>query len=219
MSIPQSVLNSRSKHLYPPRHRAVILSEALAYLKIHSEIDPPVADAEVTDPRREACPAGIFHETNILEWCKVNTERFLTLARIARDILTFQGGSVGVELLFSMAGDVIRYRRSQLKSSTIRCSMLVKSYENEELRGELAGHDSALEAEKQEEMAAAEDYGYWAHRKEQSIQNDNGLISDDTKSHKKHTEWSLVDQDGRRVFGREPKAILPERGLVESQFV
>ena len=82
------------------------------------------------------------------------------------DILGVQGGSVGVEWVpvFSMTRDVIPYRRSRLKSSTIRSSMLVKSYENEELRRELAGHDSELEAEKLEEMAAAEDYRYWADR-------------------------------------------------------
>jgi len=96
--------------------------------------------------------------------------------------------------------------------------MLVKSYENKELRRELAGHDSEREAEKLEEMAAAEDYGYWADRKEESIENDNGSISDDDESHKKDTESSFFDQDGRRAFGREPKAILPERGLVESQY-
>ena len=45
--------------------------------------------------------------------------------------------------------------------------MLVKSYENEELRRELAGHDSEREAEKLEEVAAAEDYRYWADRKEE----------------------------------------------------
>jgi len=67
-------------------------------------------------------------------------------------------------------------------------------------------------------MAAAEDYRYWADRKEESIENDNGCISDDDESHKKDSEWSFVDQDGRRAFGREPKAILPERGLVESQY-
>jgi len=51
------------------------------------------------------------------------------------------------------------------------------------------------------------------------MENDNGCISDDDESHKKDTEWSFVDQDNRRAFGREPKAILPERGLVESQYV
>ena len=96
--------------------------------------------------------------------------------------------------------------------------MLVKSYENQELRRELAGDNSEREAEKLEEMAAAEDYCYWADRKEESIENDNGCISDDEESHKKDTQWSFVDQDGRRAFGREPKAILPERGLVESQY-
>jgi len=47
-------------------------------------------------------------------------------------------------------------------------------------------------------MAAAEDYRYWANRKEESIENDNGCISDDDESHKKDTEWSFVDQDGRQ---------------------
>jgi len=136
---------------------------------------------------------------------------------MARDILTIQGGSVGVEQVFSMARDVIPDRRSLLTSSTIRSSMQVKSYENEILLRELAGHDSEWEAEKLAEMAAAEDYRYWTDRKKESIDNDNGCISDDDQSHKKDTEWSFVDQDGRRAFGREPKAILPERGLVESQ--
>ena len=108
--------------------------------------------------------------------------------------------------MFSMARDVIPYRRSRLNSSTIRASMLVKSYENEELRTELAGPASERESEILEEMAGAEDYRYWADRKEESIENNNGCISDDDKSHKNDTEWSFVDQDGRRAFGREPKA-------------
>jgi len=158
MSIPRSGLNSRSKHLYSLRHRAVILSEALVYIETDSEIEPPEPDAQATDPTHEACPARIFYEANILEGWKVNAGRFPNLARMARDILAVQGGSVGVHQVFSMARDVIPYRRSGLKSPTIRSSMLVKSYENEELRRELADHDSEREAEKLEEMAAAEDY-------------------------------------------------------------
>jgi len=218
MSIPQSGRNSWSKHLYSSRHRAVILSEAQAYIETDSEIEPPEPDAEATDPTCEACPAGIFYEANILKWWKVNAGRFPNLARIARDILAVQGGSVGVEWVFSMARNAIPYRLSQLKSSTIRYSMLVKSYKKEELRREPAGHDSEREADKLEEMAAVEDYCYWGDRKEEMIENDNGCISDDDKWHKKDTEWSFVDQDGRQAFGREPKAILPERGLVESQY-
>jgi len=67
-------------------------------------------------------------------------------------------------------------------------------------------------------MAAVEDYLYWADRQEESIENDNGCISNANESHKKDTEWSFLDQDGRRAFRREPKAILPEGGLVESQY-
>jgi len=138
---------------------------------------------------------------------------------MARDILAVQGGSVGVERVFSMARDVIPYWRSRLKSSTIRSPMLVKSYKNEELPRELAGHDSEREAEKLEEMAAAEEYRYSANRKEESTGNDNACISDNDESHKKDIEWSFVVQDGSRAFGREPKAILPKGGLVESQYV
>jgi len=67
-------------------------------------------------------------------------------------------------------------------------------------------------------MAAAEDYRYWADRKEECIEDNNGCISNDDESHKKDTEWSFVDRVGRPAFGREPKAILPEHGLVESQY-
>jgi len=93
---------------------------------------------------------------------------------MARDLLAVQGGSVRVERVFSMARDVIPYQRSGLKSSTIRSSMLVKSYQNEELRRELAGHDSERESEKLKELAAVEDYRYWADRKEESMENHNG---------------------------------------------
>jgi len=133
MSIPRSGVNSRSKHLYSSRHRAVILTEELAYIETESEIEAPEPDTEATDPTGEACPAGICYEANILQWWKINAGRFPNLARMARDILAGQGGSVGVERVFSMARDVIPYRSSRLKSSTIRASMLVKSYENAEL--------------------------------------------------------------------------------------
>jgi len=68
MSIPWTGLNSGSKHVYSSRHRAVILSEALAYIETALEIEPPDPDAEATDPTREACPAGIFYEGNTLQW-------------------------------------------------------------------------------------------------------------------------------------------------------
>jgi len=138
MSIPRSGLNSRSKHLYSSRHRAVILSERLPYIETDSEIVPPEPDDEATDPTPEACLAGIFYEANIIEWWKVNPGRFPNLPQMARHILDVQGGCVAVERVFSMASDVFPYRRSRLKSSPIRYSILVKSYENKELRTELA---------------------------------------------------------------------------------
>ena len=133
MSIPQCCLNSRSKHLYPSRHRAVILCETLVYLKTNCNIEPPKPDGQVTDPTCQAWPAGISYKANKLEGWKVSGGRFPNVSPMARDILSVQGGSVGVEPVFSMARDVIPYRRSQLQSSTIRSSMLVKSYESGEL--------------------------------------------------------------------------------------
>jgi len=120
------------------------------------EIEPPAPDAEVTDPMREAYPAGMFYEANILEWWKVNAGRFPNLAPMGRDILAGHGSRVGVERVCSMARDVIPYRRSQLKSSTIKASILVKSYKDAELQRELVGHNSEQEAERLEEKAAAE---------------------------------------------------------------
>ena len=97
-----------------------MVSEALIYIDSDSEIEPPEPRAEATDPASNPTPAGIFYEANILEWWKVNARRVPNLARMARDVLAVQAGSVGVERVFSMARDVIPYRRSRLKSSTSR---------------------------------------------------------------------------------------------------
>jgi len=67
-------------------------------------------------------------------------------------------------------------------------------------------------------MATVEDYCYWPDRNEESIENHNSCICDDEGLHRKDTEWSFVDQDSRRAFEREPKAILPQRGLVECKY-
>ena len=123
--IPRSSQNSQSKRMHDSRYRAIMVSEALAYMESNSEIETPEPVAEASDSTLEASPAVIFYKANILEWWKVNTGRFPNLSRMARDILAVQGGSVGVERVFSIARDVIPCRRSQLKSSTIRASMLV----------------------------------------------------------------------------------------------
>ena len=144
-----------------------MISEAWAYIESDSDIEPPDLAAEDIDFPHDDSPAGIFYEANILEWWKVNAGRFPNLSRMARDILAVQGGSVGVEHVFSMARHVIPYRRSRLKSSIIRSSMLVKCYEHEELRWELAGHDTEQEADKPEELATVDDCHPWADRKEE----------------------------------------------------
>jgi len=110
--IPRSGLNSRSKHHHRSRQRVITISEALAYMKSDSEVEPPDSAAEDIDPTHDESPTGIFYEANILEWWKVNSGRFPNLSRMARDNLAVQGGSVGVECVFSMVRDVIFYRRS-----------------------------------------------------------------------------------------------------------
>ena len=216
--IPRNGLNSRLKHLHGSRPRAIVVSEALVYIESDSEIEPPEPPAEAIELGHNPSPGGFFYEANILDWWKVNAGRFPNLARMARDVLAVQGGRVGVERVFSMARDVIRYRCSRLKSSTIRASMLVKSYEHEELRRELANHDGKREAERLEEMAAFEDYRFLADRKGQSSEDDGCCISDDDESQKKDIASSFVDQDGRRAFAREPRPILPAHGSIRSQY-
>jgi len=177
--IPRSGLNSRYKHLHISRQRAITISEALAYIESDSEIEPPNSAAEDIDPTHDESSTGIFYEANILEWWKVNPGRFPNLSRMARDILAVQGGSVGVERVFSMVSDVIPYRRSRLKSSPISASLLVKCYQYRELRRELACHDREREAERLEEMATLDDYSSWADRKDKGTERDSGRISDD----------------------------------------
>jgi len=137
---------------------------------------------------------------------------------MARDVLAVQAGSVGVERVFSMARDVIPYRRSRWKSSTSRGSMLVKSYEHEELRRGLANHNVETEAKRLEEMAMMDDYRFSADGKEPSSEQDSCYISDDDESQKKDIAWSFVDQDGKRAFAREPRPILSALGSIESQY-
>ena len=74
-----------------------MVSEALVYIESDSEIEPPEPTAEAIEPAHNPSPGGFFYEANILDWWKVNAGRFPNLARMARDVLAVQGGSVGVE--------------------------------------------------------------------------------------------------------------------------
>jgi len=96
--------------------------------------------------------------------------------------------------------------------------MMVKCYQHEELRRELASHDGEREAEKLAKMATLDDYRSWADRKEKGTERDSSCISDDDESHKQYRTWSFVDQDGTRAYGREPRPILRDRGFIESRY-
>jgi len=75
-------------------------SECLEYIDSENEIDYQLDSG---DP---------LYEPDVLGFWKNNVGRFPNLSRMARDILAVQGGSVGVERVFSMGRDVIPYRRN-----------------------------------------------------------------------------------------------------------
>jgi len=95
--------------------------------------------------------------------------------------------------------------------------MLVKYYEHQELRRELACNDSKREAKKLEAMVTLDDYHSGADRKDKGTERDSGWISHDEELGKQDTAWSFVNQDATRAYGREPRPILPECGLIESR--
>ena len=73
----------------------------------NTKLPEPVTKA--SDSTLEASLAGMFYKANILEWWKVNAERFPNLSRMARHILAVQEGSVAVERVIGRARDVIPY--------------------------------------------------------------------------------------------------------------
>jgi len=96
MSILETGLHSRSKHLYSWRQGAVILKEALVYSKTDSEIEPPEPDAKVMDPTHEACPAGIFMR-----------QIYLSGGRLMREDSPILFGWLGILSVFT--GAVLEY--------------------------------------------------------------------------------------------------------------
>ena len=95
-----------------------LTNEAVEYLDSAPEIGLSEAQARIERVNLDQ-PSGRFYEANILSYWQNNCGRFPHLSRIARDILGFQGGSVGVERIFSIARDVLPYCRSRLKSKSI----------------------------------------------------------------------------------------------------
>ena len=148
----------------------------------------------------------LFYEPDILKFWKNNAGRYPNLCRMARDILAVQGGSVGVERMFSMGRDVIPYRRNRLERVSIRATMIVKSYLQKELRKDAAGLDPEVERIRLQNCLALSDY-------ELSISTDNtgGYISDDDERGKRDTSWEFVEHDGEKAFRRERAAPLPPR--------
>ena len=65
--IPRKYLISQSKQPNGSRQRAIAVSEALAYIKSDSEIEPPEPATEDIDSTHENSPARIVYEANILE--------------------------------------------------------------------------------------------------------------------------------------------------------
>src|SRR5437588_9619942 len=114
---------------------------------------------------------------------------------MARDILAVQGGSVGVERVFSMGRDVIPYRRNRLESKSIQATMVVKSYPREELNKDITGSDSDAEEIRLQDLSALSDY-----TSSISAQLSRGYISDDNEEGKRDISWDFVEHDGEKTF-------------------
>ena len=125
---------------------------------------------------------------------------------MARDVLAVQGGSVGVERVFSMGRDVIPYRRNRLEKKSIRATMIVKSYLQKELSEGKEGLDPDAERSRLQNLVSLCDY-------ESSITTDvsGGYISDDDERGKRDISWEFVEHDGERAFRRERAPALPTR--------
>ena len=72
--------------------------------------------------------APIEKEQDILRFWRLNKQKYLALARMARDVLAVPLASVAPERVFSVARDVISYRRCRLNPEIISRIMLAKYY-------------------------------------------------------------------------------------------
>lgn len=89
------------------------------------QIDGPLSEA--THYLKDKVEEGV----DILKWWKLHENQFPNLSRMARDFLAVPIAGVGVERVFSIARDVVPYRRNSLQSTTIRDIMLTKSWYKE----------------------------------------------------------------------------------------
>jgi hypothetical protein len=72
----------------------------------------------------EALPKG--HTP--LDWWRINEGKYPALANMARDFLAVPIAGVGVERIFSLARDIVTYRRNRLKGVTIADLLIAKEY-------------------------------------------------------------------------------------------
>ena len=163
-----SGFNRRSRVPTVRYSRPAERSECLEYIDSENEIDYQLDSG---DP---------LYEPDVLGFWKNNVGRFPNLSRMARDILAVQGGSVGVERVFSMGRDVIPYRRNRLESKSIQATMVVKSYLREELNKDITGSDPDAEKIRLQDLSALSDY-----TSSISAQLSGGYISDDNEEGKR----------------------------------
>lgn len=189
-----SGFNRRSRVPAIRQPRVAERNESVEYIDSSNEVD---YHWKSEDP---------LYEPNVLEFWKNNTGRFPNLARMARDVLAVQGGSVGVERVFSMGRDVIPYRRNRLESKSIRATMIVKSYLREELKMDIAGLDPDAEKIRLQDLAALFDY-----KMSISSRESGGYISEDNEEGKRDISWEFVEHDGEKAFRRDRGIPLPGR--------
>ncbi|CAG8243499.1 unnamed protein product [Penicillium salamii] len=82
-------------------------------------------DLILTRPRPGKDPVRLLVSDEISQYLdSEHQSRFLAIAALTRDALSFPATSVGVERLFNTARDICHYRRGRMKSKTIEDLMM-----------------------------------------------------------------------------------------------
>lgn len=153
-------------------------------------------------------PIVLLEDGNPLPWWQANEERFPTLAIMAKDILSVPIASVSTERAFSMARDVIPYRRNRLGPQMIRALMLAKAWDNDFMEFGASTADSdeypCEEDESDSEREGNEIFGDFADIEYMTYTNPRPPVGD----------WvsSSEDEDGEGSAGEESDETVPPAG-------
>jgi hypothetical protein len=98
-----------------------------------NEISTPELEAETETELNYYLEQPVDEEAEPLFWWKAHLNEFPILSNMARDYLTIQATSVASEQAFSIAGNAITKTRNRLLPETVRASLCVKSWMDNDL--------------------------------------------------------------------------------------